>query len=86
MGVLLVTIGIVVCVLIGYWYRKNNERVVKMDLDKLVNDLKIKYDLDGLLDGELNINDVLEDEIVYEYIREGFDMIEIESYILSQIK
>ena len=57
-----------------------------MDLDKLVNDLKVDYDLDGLLDGELNINDVLEDEIVYEYIREGFDMIEIESYILSQIK
>ena len=41
-----------------------------MDLDKLVNDLKVNYDLDGLLDGELNIN----------------DMIEIESYILSQIK
>ena len=59
---------------------------LKMDLDKLVNDLKVEYDLDGLLDGELNINDVLEDEIVYEYIREGFDMIEIESYILSQIK
>ena len=57
-----------------------------MDLDKLVNDLKVNYNLDGLLDGELNINDVLEDEIVYEYIREGFDMIEIESYILSQIK
>ena len=60
--------------------------VVKMDLDKLVNDLKVEYDLDGLLDGELDISDILEDEIVYEYIREGFDMIEIESYILSQIK
>ena len=57
-----------------------------MDLDKLVNDLKVEYDLDGLHDGELNINDILEDEIVYEYIREGFDMIEIESYILNEIK
>ena len=57
-----------------------------MDLDKLVNDLKVNYDLDGLLDGELDINDILEDEIVYEYIREGFDMIEIESYILNEIK
>ena len=70
----------------GYLYRMNNERVVKMDLDKLVNDLKVNYDLDGLLDGELDINDILEDEIVYEYIREGFDMIEIESYILNEIK
>ena len=57
-----------------------------MELDKLVNDLKVNYDLDGLLDGKLDINDILEDEIVYEYIREGFDMIEIESYILSIIK
>ena len=32
------------------------------------------------------LNDILEDEIVYEYIREGFDMIEIESYILNEIK
>lgn len=55
-------------------------------MEKLLDDLNIKYDLYRLLTGELDIGDVLESIEVEEYIKHHkCDLIEIEEYILKKI-
>lgn len=52
----------------------------------LYETLKIQFDLSGLLDGALDISEVLSSETVYKYLREGYTIDEIEDYILKKLK
>lgn len=52
----------------------------------LYETLKIQFDLSGLLDGTLDISEVLSSETVYKYLREGYTIDEIEDYILKKLK
>lgn len=52
----------------------------------LYETLKIQFDLSGLLDGTLDISEVLSSEMVYKYLREGYTIDEIEDYILKKLK
>ena len=52
----------------------------------LYETLKIQFDLSGLLDGTLDISEVLSSEAVYKYLREGYTIDEIEDYILKKLK
>lgn len=55
-------------------------------MNELLNVLNDKYDLYGLLTGELEIDDVLSSVEVEEYIKSNkCDLIEIEEYILKNI-
>ena len=52
----------------------------------LYETLKIQFDLSGLLDGSLDISEVLSSETVYKYLRKGYTIDEIEDYILKKLK
>lgn len=51
----------------------------------LYETLKKEFDLRGLLDGSLDISDVLSSETVYEYLKKGYTVDEIETYILNKL-
>lgn len=55
-------------------------------MQALYETLKIQFDLSGLLDGTLEISEVLSSETVYKYLREGYTIDEIEDYILKKLK
>ena len=55
-------------------------------MQALYETLKIQFDLSGLLDGSLDISEVLSSETVYKYLRKGYTIDEIEDYILKKIK
>lgn len=53
---------------------------------EIIDALKSKYDLEGLLDGSLDIDDVLSDEEVIDFLSCGkFKGEDIEEYILKNI-
>lgn len=56
------------------------------DMREIIDALKSKYDLEGLLDGSLDIDDVLSDEEVIDFLSCGkFKGEDIEEYILKNI-
>lgn len=56
------------------------------DMGEIINILKSKYNLEELLDGSLDIEDVLSDEEVIDFLSCGkFKGEDIEEYILKNI-